>query len=128
MAKSLKKLLIVDDDQDIIDIIQIALEEMPGVQIKYCLSAESGIKEALSFQPDFILIDVMMPHMDGIAMLKAMRLIPALANVPVAFLTAKIQKEEIDQYHKLGVKEIITKPFDPITLADQILKIWKKNQ
>ena len=126
MKKPLTKMIVVDDDVDILKITQFSLEEMKGVSIRYCRSGQEAIQEALVFQPDFMLIDVMMPQMDGVVLVQAMRLIPALANIPVAFLTAKIQKEEIESYHKMGIMDVITKPFDPLTLGDKILKIWNK--
>jgi len=122
--KPLKKLLIVDDDKDIMQILKYSLEEMQGVDIRYEYSGEKGITQALAFIPDLMLIDVMMPGMTGIEMIQAMRLIPSLAEIPVVFLTAKMQREEIENYRSMGVKDIITKPFDPMTLGEQIFAIW----
>lgn len=124
--KPLTKIIIVDDDTDILKILEFSLELMEGVTVKYCNSGQDGIKEALLLLPDLMVIDVMMPNMDGITMVQAMRLIPALAHVPVIFLTAKMQPEEIDHYHEIGVKEVITKPFDPLTLPDTLMTIWNK--
>ena len=122
----LSKIILIDDDPDILLIAKYSLENMQGVSIKYCDSGQEGIKEALDFEPDLILVDVMMPNMDGIAFIEAMRLIPILAKIPVAFLTAKIQKEDLDQYNAIGIKEVITKPFDPIKLPEEIQKLWEK--
>lgn len=124
--RSLTKMIVVDDDKDILTIIQYCLEGMSEISIKYCQTAQEAIQEALVFLPDLMLVDVMMPGMDGIAMVEAMRLMPSLANIPVVFVTAKIQKEEIDSYFKLGVADVITKPFDPIGLPETIQKIWLK--
>ena len=124
--RPLTKLIIIDDDPDILQIAKYSLEDMKGVSIKYCDSGQEGIKEALFFLPDLILVDVMMPNMDGIAFIKVMRLIPILSKIPVAFLTAKIQKEDLEQYYAMGIKEVITKPFDPITFPAEIQKLWDK--
>lgn len=127
-GKELTKIIIVDDDPDILQIAFMSLEEMPGVTVKCCQSGQKAIEEALIFQPDLMLIDVMMPNMDGIALLNAMKLIPSLSKIPVAFLTARIQKDEVEEYYKLGAKEVITKPFNPMTLPDTIQTLWKKIQ
>lgn len=124
--KPLTKLIIIDDDPDILLIAKYSLEEVKGISIKYCDSGQQGIQEALVFQPDLILVDVMMPNMDGIAFVQALRLIPSLAKISVAFLTAKIQKEDLEKYNAIGIKELITKPFDPITFPETIQNLWEK--
>lgn len=118
-------MIVVDDDENILEIVTFALEELP-IDIRYCHSGQEAIQEALSFQPDLILLDFMMPNMDGEAVLHAMRLIPTLANIPVIFLTAKIQKEEREQYLKMGAVQVIGKPFDPMTLGETIQKYWNE--
>lgn len=125
-ARPLTKLIIVDDDVDILKIMEFSLEFMEGVTIKYCHSGREGIAEALEFQPDLMLVDVMMPVMNGIELLHEMRLNPSLTHIPVVFLTAKLQKNEVDVYHKIGVEAIIAKPFDPISLPDTIRTLWAK--
>ncbi|MBF8263789.1 MAG: response regulator [Parachlamydiales bacterium] len=122
----LSKLLIVDDDHDCLTIAKYCLENMSGVTIKYASSGEEALQEAILFLPDLILLDAMMPKMDGISTLKAMRLIPALASIPVVFFTAKVQKEDIASFLRAGAIDVITKPFDPLTLSSTILAIWKK--
>lgn len=121
-------MIVVDDDEDVLTIAKYCLESLKGVNIKYLTSGEETLKEALTFRPDLILLDVMMPKMDGITTLKTMKMVPNLANIPVIFFTAKVQKEELAQYLKLGVIETIIKPFDPLTLSDTILKIWDRYQ
>lgn len=123
----LKKIIFVDDDNDILTIAKYSLEESDKT-IKYINSGEEAIQEALIFNPDLILLDVMMPKMDGISTLNAIRLLPSLSKTPVVFITAKVQKEEIANYSKLGILDIIIKPFDPITLASTIQKIWDSYQ
>lgn len=81
----------------------------------------------MEFQPDLILLDIMMPKMDGIATLQAIKLLPSFVDVPVVFLTARAQKSEIKEYFKYGVIDVIVKPFDPISLPQIIQQIWEKH-
>lgn len=126
MNKPLRKILLVDDDEDILMIAKYSLRDLKDVSVKFVSSGEEAIKEALQYQPDLILLDIMMPKMDGISTLNAIRLLPTIANTPVAFLTAKAQKAEIDKYFTLGIVDVIVKPFDPLTLADKVKQIWEK--
>jgi len=118
------KILIVDDDENIRLFISASLD---GDQITL-LEAESGaqaITIAASEHPDLILLDMMMPEMDGKTTLAKLREQPGLAAVPVIFLTAKAQAHELEGFLKLGVSGIITKPFDPMTLPEEISEILK---
>lgn len=126
--KPLTKILFVDDDLDILTIAKYCLESLSGTTVKYLSSGEETIQEALIFHPDLILLDVMMPKMDGIATVNAMRLLPGLAHIPVVFITAKVQSEELTNYYKLGILDVIVKPFDPFTLTNSIQNIWDKYQ
>ena len=129
MAKQpLKKILFVDDDRDILTIAKYSMENATDKVIKYLNSGEEAIQEALVFNPDLILLDVMMPKMDGISTLNAMRLLPTLSKIPVVFVTAKVQKEELANYSQLGILDVIIKPFDPLTLPSTIEKIWDMHQ
>ena len=123
---SLTKLLIVDDDLDILSIVKYSLENMSGVIIKTASSGEEAIREAMNFKPDLMLLDAIMPQMDGVTTLKTMRTIPSLAQIPVIFFTAKVQKNEIASFIKEGAIDVIVKPFDPLTLAQTIQAIWEK--
>lgn len=124
MKRELKKILFIDDDDDIHLIVNISLQEIPHIEIRSALSGEEGLKIAMDFHPDLILLDVMMPKMDGIATLQALKMLPSLAATPVVFLTAKSQKNEVEEYLKSEVVDVITKPFDPMTLPKRILEIW----
>lgn len=128
MTKLLRKLLFVDDDEDTLIIAGYSLRNLKEVEVKYVRSGEEAIEVAVQFQPDLILLDVMMPKMDGIATLKAIRELPSIAHIPVIFFTAKVQKEEIVTYLRMGVIDVIVKPFDPLTLGSTIQKIWDKEQ
>lgn len=124
----LTKLLCVDDDADVLTIAKYCLENLSGVKVKCVGSGKEAIQEAISFHPDLILLDVMMPEMDGIETVKAIRLDPMIAQIPVIFFTAKTQKYDIDSYLKLGIIDVITKPFDPFTFSKSIQQIWDKYQ
>lgn len=126
--KALKKILVIDDDEDVLKIIEYCLSSISQFELKCVLSGEEGIQAALEMNPDLILLDVMMPKMDGTATLQAIRLIPKLQLTPVIFITAKAQKKEIEDYLKLGAADVIIKPFDPLMLSQTILQIWEKNQ
>ena len=117
---TMERILYVEDEEDIRAVAQLALESVGGFTLKSCASGEEALREAEAFAPDLILLDVMMPGMDGPSTLHALREIPALSEVPVAFMTAKVQPAEIDYFKSLGAREVIAKPFDPMTLAEQV--------
>ncbi|MFO8003474.1 response regulator [Thioalkalivibrio sp.] len=122
----LKRILYVEDEPDIQAVAELALETVGGFTVKTCASGEEAVGHAEGFAPDLILLDVMMPGMDGPTTLEALRGIPALAEVPVAFMTAKVQPSEIEHYKSLGARDVIAKPFDPMTLSDQVRRIWQE--
>lgn len=122
----LQRILYVEDEPDIQAIARIALEAVGGFVVKTCSSGEQALSEAEGFAPDLIMLDVMMPGMDGPATLKALRQQPALAAVPVVFITAKVQASEVAGYKDLGAVDVIPKPFDPMRLASQVSEIWTR--
>lgn len=124
--KAMQRILYVEDDMDIQAVAKIALEMVGAFTVKICSSGEEAVKEAAIFGPDMILLDVMMPGMDGPTTLGQLRQQTALANVPVAFMTAKVQPQEVAHYLSLGACEVIPKPFDPMTLAQQVKEAWQK--
>lgn len=126
--KTLSKVLVIDDDDDILKITQFCFELMPSIELKCVKSGEEGIKEALNGSFDLILLDVMMPEMDGIATFKAFRLMPKFAKTPIIFLTAKSQKNEIEEYFEMGVDNVIIKPFDPLTFPASVAATWERFQ
>ena len=120
--------MFVDDDQDILTIAKYSLENLKDVEIHYLSSSEKAIQDAIIFQPDMIFLDVMMPEMDGLSVLRTFKLIPSLSKTIIVFLTAKTQKEELESYLKLGATDIIIKPFNALTLPQTILDIWDRTQ
>lgn len=123
---TLQRIFYVEDEPDIQAVAKLALELVGGFTVKICSSGEQALREVVAFAPDMILLDVMMPGMDGPGTLKALRELPALANVPVAFMTAKVQAAEVAHFKSLGARDVIPKPFDPMLLASQLRAIWER--
>ena len=121
----LKRILYVEDEPDIQAVAKMALEMVGGFQVEVCSSGEEALQAVQSFSPDLILLDVMMPGMDGPGTLQAQRALPGVGSVPVAFMTAKVQPQEVDQYRSLGALDVIAKPFDPMQLPARVRDIWE---
>jgi len=124
MANQLKTILYVEDDPDILTIAKVALENVGDFDVRACSSGAEALAILEVYRPDLIMLDVMMPDMDGPETLRRIRKIPELVNTPVIFLTAKVQRNEVVRYKEMGAVEVIPKPFDPMTLAQKISKIW----
>ena len=124
--KPLNKILYVEDEPDIQTVACMALETIGGFTILACSSGHEAIEAAPAFVPDLILLDVMMPGMDGPATMEALRNLPVTASVDMVFMTAKVQSNEVERYRELGAVDVIAKPFDPMTLAAQIQAIWDR--
>ena len=120
----LNKILYAEDEADIREIATLALESIGQFEVASCESGVKVIELAMAFQPQLILLDVMMPEMDGPSTLKVLNNNEALKHIPVIFLTAKILPDEIERFKALGAIDVINKPFDPMTLADEMRKIW----
>lgn len=126
MGRELRKILFVDDDQDVHMIVKLCLREIPNLEFRSAFSGQEAISISQEFLPDLILLDVMMPKMDGIETLRALKQIPSLKNTAVVFLTAKAVRSEVENFLKYGVVEVITKPFDALTLSKEVLEIWNR--
>ena len=122
----LARILYVEDDPGIQAVARIALERKGGFTVAVCDGGQKAIDVAPGFAPDLILLDVMMPGMDGIVTCKALRAIPQTAATPVVFVTAKVQPYEIEMYQELGAVDVIRKPFDPMTLSEAVADIWAR--
>ncbi len=122
----IQRILFVEDDIDIQMVAELALQEVGGFTVKVCSSGQEALAEAASFAPDMMLLDVMMPGMNGIDTLKALKQLPQIADVPAIFMTAKVQTHEVEQYKAMGAIGVIAKPFDPMTLSDNIQQIWER--
>lgn len=125
--KALNSILYVEDEADIREITKIALEDVGGFQVKYCADGKEALESAKSFKPDLLLLDVMMPQMDGPTLLNELRKqITGYDTIPVVFMTAKVQPNEIAQYKSMGALDVISKPFDPMQLANTLRTLWEK--
>ncbi|BEH16283.1 response regulator [Marinobacter shengliensis] len=124
---SLNKVLYVEDDPDIRAIAELALQDVGGFNTALCSSGQQALEVAPEFGPDLILLDVMMPGMDGPETMRRLRALDATRSTPVIFMTARIQSAEIQEYLALGAIGVIPKPFDPMTLAADIHRIVQGN-
>jgi CheY-like chemotaxis protein len=122
--KPLTRITYVEDEPDIRLVAQIALAELGGLAVDVCGSGAEALERTPAFAPDLVLLDVMMPGMDGIATFRALSADPRLRETPFVFMTARVQAREIENYKALGATGVIPKPFDPLTLADEIRAMW----
>lgn len=120
----LKRILYVEDEPDIQAVAKIALEAVGGFELNVFSSGIEAVKNAVAFVPQLLLLDVMMPGMDGPTTLAELRKLPELAQTPVIFMTAKVQPQEVAHFKSLGAIEVIAKPFDPMTLAQSVRNAW----
>jgi DNA-binding response OmpR family regulator len=120
------KVLVVDDDDDIRTITQLSLSEVGGMEVVEAADGRSAVESALHERPDMILLDVMMPEMDGVQTLTALRSHVTLAQIPVVFLTAKALQSETDRLLSFNVAAVFVKPFDPLTLADRLRDVARR--
>ena len=120
------RILYVDDEADIRSIVEFALEDEEGLTLELCASGQEALAKAPMLRPNLILLDVMMPGMDGPTTLQRLRDHAELATTPVVFVTAKVQSQEIAHFKSIGAVDVIAKPFDPMALADQIREIWRR--
>ena len=114
------RILYVDDEDDIREIAVMALELDPDFVVRDCGSGAEAVEIAAAWQPQLILLDVMMPGMDGPATLAALRARTETANTPVAFITARTQRDDLERLVALGACGVIAKPFDPMALAERV--------
>lgn len=124
---SLKKILYVEDDEDISTIVMMIFE-MSSYEVEACSSGKMALEKAPQFMPDLIILDVMMPGMDGVATLAKLRELTAIADAPVIFTTAKVQEDELKEYKALKAAGVIQKPFDPTTFIKQVENLYYQAQ
>ncbi len=118
------KIMYVDDEADIRTIVEFALEDEEDFELKLCASGQEALDNVDSYRPDLVLLDVMMPGMDGPTTLQRLHEHPSFAQLPIAFVTAKVQPNEVAHFKAIGATDVIAKPFDPMSLADQVRDIW----
>lgn len=117
------RILYIDDEADIREVAAMALELDPGFEVRTCASGRDGLAAAREWQPALILLDVMMPELDGPGVLERLRQDPATAAIPVVFITARTQAHEVEPLRALGARGVLAKPFDAMTLAGQVREL-----
>ncbi len=127
MVRALRKILHVDDNPDILTVSKLALERVGGYEVCVASSGKEAIGVAAQFLPDLILLDVLMPEMDGCATLVELRATSETARIPVIFLSASVMPEKVTEYKRLGALDVIAKPFDPLKLPEQVSLLWNAN-
>jgi CheY-like chemotaxis protein len=121
----LSRILLVEDEEDIRAVAEVALETVGGFQLQVCASGQEALESIAGFAPQLVILDVMMPGMDGPETLREIRKLPEFAETPAVFMTAKVQADEIRSYLAEGAAGVIPKPFDPMALPDRVLEIWQ---
>lgn len=119
------KILLVDDEEDIRLVASVSLQRMGGFQVILATSGEEAIELASNERPDVILMDFMMPDMNGEALLEKIRNDEKLRRIPVIFLTAKAKPTDVQRLLRLGAKGVIGKPFDPTHLSEEVQRILR---
>ena len=124
------RILHVDDEPDIRELVDMSLSLNPDLEVRACSSGAEAIETAAEWSPYLILLDVMMPGMDGPTTLTKLRNNQQTSGIPVVFMTARAQAREVEQFISMGAQGVISKPFDPMTLASQVqghLQAAKRN-
>lgn len=123
---TLNRILYVEDDADIRKIVSISLETVGGYTVAACGSCADALEVVDEFDPDLLLLDVMMPEVDGPSTLRELRKRDSAADAPAVFITAKVQSGNLAHYRRLGAFDVIVKPFDPMALPAKIGQIWRR--
>jgi CheY-like chemotaxis protein len=124
MFEPLRRILYLEDDLLIAELALVALEDLGGLTVRHCGSGREAIDAAPQFAPQLLLFDVMLPDMDGPRTFEHINRLPSCADLPLIFMTAKAQTHQERSYRKLGACGVIAKPFDPLTLPEQIHALW----
>lgn len=123
--KTLNRICYVEDDLDIQRIVRLSLERVGKMTVEIVGDSTKAVETMVAFKPDLVMLDWMMPVMDGPAVLRAMRERAETKELPVVFITAKASRKELDELTALGAAGTISKPFSPKDLPDQLRAIWK---
>ena len=122
--RKLQRIVHVEDDESIRAIAKIALERIGSFTLLSCASGSEALEKTKQFAPDMILLDVMMPGLDGPTTLKKLSELMDLTDVAIVFMTAKVQSTEIEYYKSIGACNVVLKPFDVMTLSEQLGQYW----
>lgn len=126
MKAPLKRILYVEDDPSIAEVVSMTLTDFGDYELLHCDRGQKALDAVSSYGPDLILMDVMMPLMDGPTTLQHLQQMELVKHIPVVFMTAKAQKHEQEEYLRLGAKGVLLKPFDPLTLSEQLEELWQR--
>lgn len=121
----LKKILYAEDEPDVQTVVELTIQTMSEYEVKICDNGKKLLECVEEYNPDLILLDVMMPEMDGPTTYKKLQDNQKTKNIPVIFMTAKAQVHEVENFKDTGAIGVITKPFDPMNLCDEIQTIWR---
>ena len=125
-ARPLNRVCYVEDDEDIQRIVRMSLERVGKMTVAVVSDPTQAMQTFAEFKPDLVMLDWMMPKMDGPAVFRQMKLRPETSGLPVVFITAKAAQRDLDELAKMGAAGTISKPFSPKDLPDQLREIWKK--
>lgn len=125
MERSLKKIMLVEDDADIQLITRLSLE-VGGYEVRVCGSGAEAVQFGPAYAPDLVVLDVMMPDMDGLATMAALRMLPELATTPMVFFTANTHDQMRQDLLRCGALDIIIKPIEPTALLARIRAVWQR--
>ncbi len=123
----LRRILLVEDEILIQLVASMALEDIGGFEVEVCSSGRLALQRAPHFAPHLILLDVMMPDLDGLGTFAAMSEDAALQDIPVVFMTARAQQQEMEEYRASGAIDVIVKPFDAMAMPNTVLAIWQRH-
>lgn len=123
--QALKRIMCVEDDGDIRTILNFSLGRVGGYEVQLCSGGQEALDQVETFQPQLVLLDVMMPVLDGPQTLLRLREMACMKGVPVVFLTAKAMQGEIEELLQHGATGIIVKPFDPMQLPKDLVMYWE---
>lgn len=118
----------VEDDPDIRAVAHLSLTAVGGFTVELCPSGAEALERVSAFGPELVLLDVMMPDMDGPTTLRHLQELPSMTGVPVVFMTAKVQPQEVQDYLALGAVDVVAKPFDPMSLPGTLRDIWNRHR
>lgn len=119
-------ILHVDDDADVLEISKISLEMQENIKVTSCISGKEALFAVENFSPDLFLLDYMMPELTGPELLKKLRQVPSLQNIAVVFMTARVHEEGFEELWELGALDVISKPFDPMTLGARVQEAFSR--
>lgn len=127
MQNGLQRIMMVEDDIDIQIVARMSLEAVGGFTVEICSGGHEALQKVEHFAPDLVLLDVMMPDMDGPSVLQHLRADTKTMDLPIVFMTAKAQAHEVESYIRMGALAVISKPFDPMTLSMILAQIWDEH-